>query len=133
MDSVAESTPGEAGRLQNCKATSVPRRNPAPTASKPLIRNPLLAVYRARRRGGTRIQCKTRRVTNLRKLLPSGVMLLAPVVLAAQQDAADTAWREGRYEAARKAYERALSQDPQSPRANLRLGILLSWEGKLDS
>ena len=60
-------------------------------------------------------------------------MLLGPVVLAAQQVEADSAWRAGRYQAARKAYERVLTQDPQSPRANLRLGILLSWEGKLDS
>ena len=34
---------------------------------------------------------------------------------------------------ARRGYERALRQDSNSVRANLRLGILLSWEGKLDS
>ncbi len=108
------------------------RRNPVATAGI-IDSQPIARCLRARGRCGIVIPCKMRRVTILPKLLLPGVMLLTPVVLAAQQGAADTAWREGRYEAARQGYERVLRQDPQSPGANLRLAILLSWEGKLDS
>jgi Flp pilus assembly protein TadD len=51
----------------------------------------------------------------------------------AQQTEADEAWSQGRYEAARAAYQRQLAQSPQDVRANLRIGVLLSWQGKLDS
>jgi len=53
--------------------------------------------------------------------------------LRAQQSEADAAWSQGRYEAARAGYEQVLLQNPSAARANLRIGILLSWEGKLDS
>ncbi len=53
--------------------------------------------------------------------------------MCAQQGQVDEAWNQGRYEAARAGYEQVLRQDPSAARANLRIGILLSWEGKLDS
>lgn len=52
---------------------------------------------------------------------------------AAQIPAADSAWSQGDYHAARIAYERALHDDPGSVRALYRLGILASWDGRLDS
>lgn len=45
----------------------------------------------------------------------------------------DSAWSEGRFEDARAAYVSALQDEPGLPRANFRLGVLLSWNGKLDS
>ncbi len=45
----------------------------------------------------------------------------------------DSAWNEGRFEDASAAYLRAIQDEPESPRANFRLGVLLSWGGKLDS
>jgi len=53
--------------------------------------------------------------------------------LWAQQREADEAWNQGNYEAARAGYERVLQQNPSAARANLRIGIMLSWQGKLDS
>ncbi|MBA3444087.1 MAG: tetratricopeptide repeat protein [Gemmatimonadales bacterium] len=61
------------------------------------------------------------------------LMLLGATSLSGQQHEADKAWTEGRYETARIGYERVLQEDPNAARANLRLGILLSWKGKLDS
>jgi Flp pilus assembly protein TadD len=58
---------------------------------------------------------------------------LSAVPAGAQQGVADQAWAEGRYEVARKAYERVLAVAPGDVRANLRLGVLLSWRGQLDS
>jgi thioredoxin-like negative regulator of GroEL len=55
------------------------------------------------------------------------------VPLAAQQPEADRAWAEGRYPAALAAYRQILAQNPRDPRANLRVGVILSWDGKLDS
>ena len=79
-----------------------------------------------------RSPCKTRpgprRVGLFTLLLALGV---TPV--GAQQKEADEAWTQGRYEIARANYERVLKQNPKATRANLRLGILLSWKGKLDS
>jgi tetratricopeptide (TPR) repeat protein len=67
-------------------------------------------------------------------LIAAVIGLFVVTGLAAQQtQAADQAWLEGRYDAARAAYLRVLAQDPHNVRANLRLGVLLSWEGKLDS
>jgi tetratricopeptide (TPR) repeat protein len=60
-------------------------------------------------------------------------MLFGALPLAAQQSDADQAWSQGRYGAARQGYERVLRRNPNAVRANLRLGILLSWDGKLDS
>jgi tetratricopeptide (TPR) repeat protein len=54
-------------------------------------------------------------------------------LLSAQQREGDEAWNAGRYEEARAAYERVLAEDPAAFRANFRVGILLSREGKLDS
>jgi tetratricopeptide (TPR) repeat protein len=51
----------------------------------------------------------------------------------AQVAAGDAAWNQGRYAEAREAYLRALAQDPASVRANYRLAVLASWDGKLDS
>jgi tetratricopeptide (TPR) repeat protein len=50
-----------------------------------------------------------------------------------QQAEADQAWSQGRYDAARAAYQRVLAQTPGDVRANLRIGVMLSWQGKLDS
>jgi tetratricopeptide (TPR) repeat protein len=60
-------------------------------------------------------------------------MLFGITPLCAQQGEADQAWNQGHYEAARAGYEDVLRQDPSAARANLRLGLLLSWQGKLDS
>lgn len=67
--------------------------------------------------------------------LLGGLALAAVMALpaAAQRQAGDDAWSAGRYEEARGAYARVLAEDPQDVRANLRLGILLSWDGQLDS
>ncbi|MEP7225892.1 MAG: tetratricopeptide repeat protein [Gemmatimonadales bacterium] len=60
-------------------------------------------------------------------------MLLCGTRLSAQQAEADSAWTQGRYDAARAGYQRVLTQNPADTRANLRTGIILSWQGKLDS
>jgi tetratricopeptide (TPR) repeat protein len=52
---------------------------------------------------------------------------------AAQTQHADSLWNAGRMEEARRAYEEVLVGDLENVRANYRLGILLSWDGKLDS
>ncbi len=85
------------------------------------------------RRTAAEAVCKTRTKRLRRGLLIAGAMGFAVAPCSAQEREADEAWSQGRYEAARKAYERSLTQNPLSPRANLRLGILLSWEGNLDS
>jgi tetratricopeptide (TPR) repeat protein len=61
------------------------------------------------------------------------LVLVGYLPAAAQQPEADEAWSQGRYEAAKRGYEQVLKQNPNSARANLRLGILVSWDGKLDS
>jgi Flp pilus assembly protein TadD len=53
--------------------------------------------------------------------------------IAAQEPEGDTAWREGRMDDARAAYQSVLAQDSTAFVANLRLGLLLAWQGKLDS
>jgi tetratricopeptide (TPR) repeat protein len=60
-------------------------------------------------------------------------LVLGFAPLAAQEREADEAWAQGRYEAARIAYLRILAANPQAVRANLRLGVILSWQGQLDS
>jgi tetratricopeptide (TPR) repeat protein len=57
--------------------------------------------------------------------------LAAP--LAAQQREGDEAWNQGRHDAARAAYEQVLAADSTAFRANLRIGVILSWQGKQDS
>lgn len=61
------------------------------------------------------------------------MVLLGFAPLHAQQREADEAWNQGRYDVARAAYARVLASNPQSARANLRIGVILSWQGKLDS
>jgi tetratricopeptide (TPR) repeat protein len=61
------------------------------------------------------------------------LLLLVSRPLGAQQHEADEAWAEGRHDAARAGYQRVLAQNPRDARANLRIGVLLSWQGKLDS
>jgi tetratricopeptide (TPR) repeat protein len=60
-------------------------------------------------------------------------MLCGVTSLGAQQREADEAWNQGNYDAARAGYERVLGRNPSAARANLRMGIMLSWQGKLDS
>lgn len=57
----------------------------------------------------------------------------APTRLSAQTQAADALWNAGKMEEAKRAYEEVLVGDMANVRANYRLGILLSWDGKLDS
>jgi tetratricopeptide (TPR) repeat protein len=53
--------------------------------------------------------------------------------LSAQVIAADSAWAAGDYATARTRYETGLKEEPGSVRALYRLGILLAWDGNLDS
>jgi tetratricopeptide (TPR) repeat protein len=53
--------------------------------------------------------------------------------LSAQQIEADAAWKQSDYSSARHGYEQVLTNDPHAVLANLRLGILLAWDGRLDS
>lgn len=62
------------------------------------------------------------------------LLLLAVAIPAHGQVAlGDSAWAAGNFHLARIAYERALAENPGSARASHRIGILLSWDGKLDS
>lgn len=76
--------------------------------------------------------CKTRPDLRRRGLL-AALLICGITPLGAQQKAADEAWSQGHYQAARTGYEQILRQNPANARANLRVGILLSWQGKLDS
>ena len=81
-----------------------------------------------------RSPCKTRPIRSPRRgLLLLGMVLLGFTPLHAQQREAEEAWSQGRYDAALAAYARVLATNPQSVRANLRVGVILSWQGKLDS
>ena len=77
--------------------------------------------------------CKTRPGSRRRGFQLASTWVLCATRLLAQQSEADQAWTQGRYEAARSGYQRVLTQSPRDPRANLRIGVLLSWQGKLDS
>jgi tetratricopeptide (TPR) repeat protein len=59
--------------------------------------------------------------------------VLGPTSLVGQRAVADEAWVQRRYETARVAYHQVLAQNPRDIHANLRIGLLLSWQGKLDS
>jgi tetratricopeptide (TPR) repeat protein len=85
------------------------------------------------KRTASRVQCKTRPGYWSCGFLIGCFALLGARRLPAQQAQADEAWSHGQYEAARAAYQRVLAQSPGNVRANLRIGVLLSWEGKLDS
>lgn len=64
-----------------------------------------------------------------------GLVLLAllRVPLSAQQAQGDSAWSDGHFEVARAAYQQVVALDSTAVRALLRLGIMVSWDGKLDS
>lgn len=62
-----------------------------------------------------------------------GVLLLGFARLSAQQPEADNAWAQGQYETARLGYLQELARNPEAARANLRIGVLHSWQGQLDS
>ena len=79
------------------------------------------------------ISCKTPPLRSRRGLFTVALLLFWFAPLYGQQREADQAWNRGDYDAARAAYEGLLRSDSQSARANLRIGTLLSWQGKLDS
>jgi tetratricopeptide (TPR) repeat protein len=85
------------------------------------------------KRKPSRGQCKTRPDHWSCGFLIGCLALLVTGPLAAQQAQADEAWSHGQYEAARAAYQLVLAQEPENVRANLRIGVMFSWEGKLDS
>ena len=78
-------------------------------------------------------QCKTRPGYRSCASLIGCLTVLIAGPLSAQQAEADQAWSHAQYDAARVAYQRVLAQDPGNVRANLRMGVMLSWENKLDS
>ena len=63
--------------------------------------------------------------------LAVSLALLVRPPLAAQLPAADQAFQQGDYAAARAGYERVLAADSSNERALYRLAILDSWDGKL--
>jgi Tfp pilus assembly protein PilF len=65
--------------------------------------------------------------------LSLAAMLVGAGALAAQEQEGDQAWREGRMADAQAVYRRVLAEDSTAFVANLRLGLLLAWQGKLDS
>lgn len=69
----------------------------------------------------------------VRLMAVSLVLAASAQRVEAQEALGDSAWTVGRYDLARTAYERALASEPDAPRPNLRLGIMLSWEDQLDS
>jgi len=77
--------------------------------------------------------CKTRSGFWSCGLLLICLSLLPGRPLRAQQSEADLAWSQGRYDAAERAYLQLLRQSPGDVRGNLRIGVMLSWRGKLDS
>jgi tetratricopeptide (TPR) repeat protein len=85
-------------------------------------------------RPGSANLCRTRPGRLPGRLL-EGLALLAITTapLPAQQQLADGAWNQGRYEEAQAAYQRVLAEDPNAVRANLRLGVMLSWREQFDS
>jgi tetratricopeptide (TPR) repeat protein len=67
------------------------------------------------------------------RVLCAMMALAAPSTLSAQVHAADSAWAKGDFEGARDLYQQALLSDSTSVRSLYRLGVLASWDGKLDS
>ncbi len=66
-------------------------------------------------------------------LLLASLLILPAARLAAQIPAADSAFAAGSFAAAKRLYEQVLQSDPRNARALYRLGVLASWDGKLDS
>lgn len=62
-----------------------------------------------------------------------GLALFGVTPLLAQEREAGEAWIQGRHEAALIAYQRVLAANPRNALANLRIGLMLSWKGQLDS
>src|SRR5919112_151315 len=121
------------GGLQSCKATSVPHTRPVHWTYNSLINTGLRSFEQPSQCSSRRGQCKTR--PRVRRALFSCATLvtLCSAPIQAQQRDADAAWTQGRHEAARAGYLRVLAENPNDVRANLRIGVLLSWQGKLDS
>jgi tetratricopeptide (TPR) repeat protein len=67
----------------------------------------------------------------MRAIAPLLAIAVLTRALAAQLPAADQAFQQGNYAAARAAYERVLAADSSNERALYRLAILDSWDGKL--
>jgi tetratricopeptide (TPR) repeat protein len=93
----------------------------------------LHALSRVAERLVKRGPCKTRPDSRRRGILIVSALLLWLAPLAAQERGANEAWTQGRFDLARTEYQRVLAANPRDVRANLRIGIMLSWEGKLDS
>ncbi len=68
-----------------------------------------------------------------RPLRLAALLLLGAASLQAQVRLGDSAWAAGDFKLARTAYENTLAENPGFARANYRVGILLSWDGNLDS
>jgi tetratricopeptide (TPR) repeat protein len=68
-----------------------------------------------------------------RLLVGLALLALGWAPLPAQQQLADGAWNQGRYDEAQAAYRLVLAEDPNAVRANLRLGLMLSWREQFDS
>jgi tetratricopeptide (TPR) repeat protein len=68
-----------------------------------------------------------------RLLVGLALLALGWEPLPAQQQLADGAWNQGRYDEAQAAYRLILADDPNAVRANLRLGMMLSWREQFDS
>ncbi|MDQ3224115.1 MAG: tetratricopeptide repeat protein, partial [Gemmatimonadota bacterium] len=116
----------------NAIAPDVPHLSGVIWAGKSLIYKALLDTSETIGELAQRSQRKTR--PNARRCgFLALLIVLGGTPLCAQQEAADEAWNQGRYKAARAGYERVLRLDPAAVRANLRMGIMLSWQGKLDS
>ncbi len=98
-----------------------------------MSQQPLRDSARARETNCPRGQCKTRPGYWSCGFLIGCLVLFVAARLPAQQAQGDEAWSHGQYEAARAAYQRVLAQSPGNVRANLRIGVMLSWEGSLDS
>ncbi|MFL5402305.1 MAG: tetratricopeptide repeat protein [Gemmatimonadales bacterium] len=60
-------------------------------------------------------------------------ILSGVAAVQAQEREGDAAWTQGRFQDARNAYLQALATNPRAIRPNLRIGVMLSWQGRLDS
>jgi tetratricopeptide (TPR) repeat protein len=102
-------------------------------AGKPLEHETLRKPRRPDDRWLSTGPCKTRSDQSGRGLLLLAMVLVGFTSLPAQEPEGDQAWSQGRYDVARAAYAKVLASNPESARANLRIGVILSWQGKLDS
>jgi tetratricopeptide (TPR) repeat protein len=132
MISLRESVPG-AGRLQTCKATSVPHISPVGRTGNSLTDTTLHYLGGIVDGPAKRVPCKTRPDSRRGLLVAVIGLLLGSTPLVAQEREADAAWAQGRFDAARAGYQQVLATNPGNVRANLRMGVMLSWRGKLDS